>query len=95
MFEKLAQFRPFGPRRVGGVATAIRTTVSNDNQPGFRRSAGQRRIPKPVLVCHWILTDGGRLACHWEVDDSTAPRDGRSRAAVPPLPHQPPRRAAG
>ncbi|MEW6638937.1 MAG: hypothetical protein AB1586_00430 [Pseudomonadota bacterium] len=94
MFEKLAQFRPFGPRRLACVTAAIRTTVSNDNQPGFRRPAGQHRIPKPVLVCHWILTDGGRLACRWEADDSTAPRDGQSRAAAP-FPHQSPRRAAG
>lgn len=92
MFEKLAQFRPFGPRH-GGVAAAIRTTVSNDNRPGFRRPADQLRIPTPALVCHWILTEGGRLACRWEADDSTAPRDGRSHAAT--FPNQLPRRAAG
>ncbi|MGO4714528.1 hypothetical protein [Bradyrhizobium sp. 2TAF24] len=96
MFEKLAQFRPFGPR-LACAAAAIwshQTPASNDNQPGFRHPAGRRRIPKPALVCHWILIDGERLVCRWEAEHTGTPHDGRSTAATPPAPHHPPRRAA-
>lgn len=60
MFEKLAKFRPFEPRRV-----VPRSAMhSNDNLPGFRRPAERRR---PTPVCHWIPIDG-RLECRWTVE---------------------------
>lgn len=61
MFEKLAKFRSFEPRRV----TPRAVTHCNDNRPGASRPARRRR---PIAACHWILIDG-RLECRWAVDD--------------------------
>ena len=78
MFKRLAKsrladfkrggFRPLQPRRVAlRGAGFFNDTHSNDNLPGFRRPKGQRRIPTPALVCHWINRNG-RLECRWQVE---------------------------
>ncbi|MGY3442114.1 MULTISPECIES: hypothetical protein [unclassified Bradyrhizobium] len=72
MFEKLAKFRSFEPRRVPRPA-AIH---SNDNLPGFRRLAGRRR---PTPACHWVLIEG-RLECRWRIDDGSGDLDRQRRA---------------
>ena len=73
MFERLAKFRPFEPRRIApGTKLAMH---SNDNLPGFRRSAGRHQRPNPALVCHWYLI-GDRLECRWEVDANGEPSIG-------------------
>jgi len=76
MFTRLAKFRPFEPQRV--AARWCKVTHSNDNLPGRRRPAGERRSPPPALACHWSLSDSdGRLECRWEpVDAEEAPADG-------------------
>lgn len=71
MFEKLAKFRSFGPRRM--VPPAVH---SNDNLPGFRRPADRRR---PTPACHWVQIDG-RLECRWIVDDTSGDLDRQRRA---------------
>ncbi|MBR0894378.1 hypothetical protein JQ616_05395 [Bradyrhizobium tropiciagri] len=63
MFEKLAKFRSFEPRRLPRPAASY----SNDNLPGFRRPADRQR---PTPACHWVLIDG-RLECRWIVDATT------------------------
>lgn len=68
MFTKLAKFRRLGPRHV--TPHWLEAAHSNDNPPGRRRPAGQRRSPQPVLACHWIFLDDGRLECHWAVESS-------------------------
>ncbi|SRR6266849_4876384 len=77
MFTRLAEFRLVQSRRTApGPREAF--THSNDNLPGLRRPGGQRRIPSPVLTCHWFLIDGGtRLGCRWlaEASTQTAPED--------------------
>ncbi|MHC2433720.1 hypothetical protein [Bradyrhizobium sp. USDA 4451] len=72
MFEKLAKFRPFEPRRMPSRA-AIH---SNDNLPGFRRPADRRR---PTPACHWVLIDG-RLECRWTIDNGSGDLDRQRRA---------------
>ncbi|GKQ51369.1 hypothetical protein [Bradyrhizobium sp. Ce-3] len=72
MFEKLAKFRPFEPRRISPRA-AIH---SNDNLPGFRRPADRRR---PTPACHWILIDG-RLECRWTVEETGGDSDQQPHA---------------
>ncbi|MCC8978787.1 hypothetical protein [Bradyrhizobium acaciae] len=76
MFEKLAKFRPFEPRRISSRAAAY----SNDNLPGFRRPADRRR---PTPACHWILIDG-RLECRWIVEETSNDLDRRRRRATKP-----------
>lgn len=92
MFSKIAKFRSFEPRRVvSPCVQAVHSSnkPSNDNRPGFRRPAGQRRRPQPALVCHWIPIEGsGRLACRWVVADdvaASADEPGRSRMTRRPL----------
>ena len=75
MFEKLAKFRPFEPRRV----TPWAASYSNDNLPGVHRPEGRRRRPIPAPACHWVLTDG-RLECRWSVDDTSGDLDHQRRA---------------
>ncbi|MBR0797907.1 hypothetical protein JQ615_21190 [Bradyrhizobium jicamae] len=72
MFEKLAKFRPFEPRRV----TPRAAVYSNDNLPGFRRPERRRRR---APACHWILIDG-RLECRWTVDDASGDLDHQRHA---------------
>ena len=76
MFKKIVKFRSFAPRRIARAGVqAVRSSnkPSNDNRPGFRRLAGQRRRPHPGLVCHWIPIDGsGRLVCRWQAADDAA-----------------------
>ncbi|MFB9263238.1 hypothetical protein ACFFWD_08650 [Bradyrhizobium erythrophlei] len=69
MFEKLAKFRPFEPRRM--TPPPFLATHCNDNLPGFRRPEGRRPRPNPAPTCHWSLIDG-RLECRWTVDGSEA-----------------------
>jgi hypothetical protein len=80
MFKRLAKsrladfkrggFRPLQPRRVAlRRAGFFNATHSNDNLPGFRHPKGQRRIPTPALVCHWI-NHNGRLECRWQAEPS-------------------------
>ena len=70
---RFGELRSLQPRRVAlrGAGFFIDThsndTHSNDNLPGFRRPKGQRRIPPPALVCHWINRNG-RLECRWQVE---------------------------
>ena len=66
MFTKLAKFRRLGPRH--GVPHWLEAAHSNDNPRGRRRPTGQCRCPQPVLACHWIFVDDGRLECHWAVE---------------------------
>jgi|ERR1700730_8331397 hypothetical protein len=75
MFTKLAGFRPFESwRAASGLPSAMH---SNDNLPGFRRPAGQRRSPKSALACHWYpIGDEGRLECRWQAEaNDGAPMD--------------------
>jgi hypothetical protein len=68
MFTRLAKFRTFKPQRV--MPLWGKTVHSNDNLPGRRRPAGERRSPPPALACHWYLNESdGRLECHWETTD--------------------------
>jgi hypothetical protein len=67
MFTKLARFRHLGPRHM--VPHWLEAAHSNDNPRGRRRPAGQCRSPQPVLACHWIFVDDGRLECHWAVEN--------------------------
>jgi hypothetical protein len=81
MFTKLAKFRRLGPRHM--VPHWPGVTHSNDNPRGRRRPTGQCRSPQPVLACHWIFVDDGRLECHWAVEslDETSPEEpGGSQA---------------
>ena len=70
---RFGELRSLQPRRVAlrGAGFFIDThsndTHSNDNLPGFRRPKGQRRIPTPVLVCHWFIRNG-RLECRWQAE---------------------------
>ena len=66
MFTKLAKFRRLEPRH--GVPSWLEAAHSNDNPRGRRRPTGQCRCPQPVLACHWIFVDDGRLECHWAVE---------------------------
>jgi hypothetical protein len=79
MFEKLAKFRLVKPRRrVPGLREAM---PAINNLQNFRRPERQRRIPSPVLVCHWSLIDGGtRLGCRWQPEAlaETAPAESNS-----------------
>ena len=74
MFKRLARFRHFEPHR-------LQAAHSNDNQPGRRRSAGQRLSPQPALACHWSLVDETRLECRWQVEcfDRGQPRSAWTR----------------
>jgi hypothetical protein len=68
MFTRLAKFRPFEPSQV--IPRGTKAAYSNDNLPGRRRPAGERRSPPPALACHWHLNESdGRLECHWEATD--------------------------
>ena len=75
MFTRLAKSRLAGirllqPWRVAPaahVAVFSNNKPSNDNLPGFRRPKGQRRIPTPALVCHWINRNG-QLECRWQTE---------------------------
>ena len=71
MFKRHASLRIAGLRRLGPRPGMPRGTVAahaNDNLPGLRRPAGQRRSPPPGLACHWVPTDGNRLECRWQID---------------------------
>jgi hypothetical protein len=68
--SRLAKFWPVQPQRIALGLREVRLsniTHSNDNLPGFRRPKGRRRIPSPVLACHWIAHNG-RLECRWQVE---------------------------
>ena len=68
MFTRLAKFRLFEPQRMMPLWGTI--VHSNDNLPGRRRPASERRSPPPALACHWYLNKSdGRLECHWETTD--------------------------
>jgi hypothetical protein len=63
---------------------------SNDNLPGFRRKAVQRRRPKPALACRWYSIEG-RLECRWQAEvGDTMPSEDLDRRH----PSEPPRSAA-
>src|ERR1700730_18018262 len=66
MFKGLAKFRRLGRRHL--VPHWLEAAHSNDNPRGRRRPTGQRRSPQPVLACHWIFVDEGRLECRWGVE---------------------------
>jgi hypothetical protein len=90
MFTRLAKFRLVQPWRIApGPREAMfsRDMHSNDNLLGFRRPGGERRIPSPVLACHWFDRNG-RLECRWlaetnddaplgDVDEDEQPTAGR------------------
>src|SRR3984893_13923032 len=63
MFTGLAQFRRLGLRHA--VPHWLEAAHSNDNPRGRCRPTGRRRSPQPVLACHWIFVDEGRLECRW------------------------------
>src|ERR1700723_1016820 len=79
MFTTLAKFRRLGPRHM--VPHRLEAAHSNDNPRGRRRPTGQCRSPQPVLACHWIFVDDGRLECHWAVEsfDETSAEEPRGR----------------
>ena len=81
MFTKLAKFRRLGPRHM--VPHWPDVTHSNDNPRGRRHPTGQCRSPQPVLACHWIFVDDGRLECHWAVEsfDETPAEEPGGRQA--------------
>jgi hypothetical protein len=72
MFKRLAKFRLLRSRgMVPGLQDAM---PANDNQPGFRRPEGPRRIRPVMLTCRWSLLDGGtRLGCRWRVESPAHP----------------------
>src|ERR1700722_14703932 len=77
MFTKLAKFRRLGPRHM--VPYWLEAAHSNDKPRGRRRPTGQCRSPQPVLACHWIFVDDGRLDWHWAVegfDETSAEEPG-------------------
>jgi hypothetical protein len=77
MFTRLAKFRRLGLRHM--VPHWLEAAHSNDKPRGRRRPAGQCRSPQPVLACHWIFVDDGRLECHWAVesfDETSAEEPG-------------------
>jgi hypothetical protein len=79
MFEKLAKFRLVKPRR--RVPWLREAMPAIDNLQGFLRPERQRRIPSPVLVCHWsLIDDGTRLGCRWQPEAlaETAPAESNS-----------------
>ena len=78
MFEKLAKFRPAGPRRIVEPRQIPPPAAvhSNDNLPGFRHQADRRR---PTPACHWVLIDG-RLECRWIVEETSNDLDRQRRA---------------
>jgi len=81
MFTTLAKFRRLGPRHM--VPHRLEVVHSNDNPRGRRRPAGQCRSPQPVLACHWIFIDDGRLECRWAVEsfDETSAEEPGGRQA--------------
>jgi hypothetical protein len=82
MFARLAKFRSFEPQRV--AARWGEVMHSNDNLPGRRRPAGERRSPPPALACHWSLNDSdGRLECRWETVDLEEGSVGRPGCHLP------------
>ena len=93
MFERLATSRTFGQWLKAPLREAVRSDKfhSNDNQPGIRLPAGQRRRPQQALACHWIPTgDGAGLECRWQMesDEDWPTSDGGDqfpRLAAPPL----------
>jgi hypothetical protein len=70
MLTRPAKFQRLELRHV--VPRWLEAAPSNDNPRGRRRPAGQRRSPQPVLACHWIFVDDGRLECHWAVESFDA-----------------------
>jgi hypothetical protein len=77
MFTKLAKFRRLGPWHM--VPHWPDITHSNDIPRGRRRPTGQCRSPQPVLACHWIFVDNGRLECRWAVESfDETPTEERS-----------------
>ena len=79
MFTKLAKCRRLEPRHM--VPIWLEAAHSNDKPRGRRRPTGQCRSPQPVLACHWIFVDDGRLECHWAVEsfDETSAEEPRGR----------------
>ena len=68
MFKRLAKFQPFESQR--GMLRCGKAMHSNDNLPGRRRPAGERRSPPSALACYWHLNQSDdRLECHWETTD--------------------------
>jgi len=68
MFTRLAKFQPFESQR--GMLRCGKAMHSNDNLPGRRRPAGERRSPPSALACYWHLNQSDdRLECHWETTD--------------------------
>jgi hypothetical protein len=81
MFTRLAKFRCLGLRH--RVPNWLEAAHSNDKPRGRRRPSGQCRSPQPVLACHWIFVDDGRLECHWAVeclDERSAEEPGGRQA---------------
>ena len=66
MFKRLAKFRSLELQHL--VPHWLEAAHSNDNPRGRRRPTGQRRSPQPVLACHWIFVDDGRLECRWTAE---------------------------
>ena len=66
MFTRLAKFRRLGPRH--RLPPWLEAACSDDKPWDRRRPTGQCRSPQPVLACHWIFVDDGRLECRWTAD---------------------------
>jgi hypothetical protein len=79
MFARLAKFRPLQSwrARVAFRGIGVQTKAANDNRPGVRHPALQRRIPQPTLTCqwNWVGGDRGRLECRWQLDVGSAELD--------------------
>jgi hypothetical protein len=73
MFQKNATFRVDARRASGPVAV----THANDNRINAGGPVASFRN-RPILVCHWRPTEGGKLECYWEIESA-----GRSAAEEP------------
>lgn len=71
MFKRHAAFRIAGLKRPARWHAMLRGTVAahaNDNLRGLRRPSDRHRSAPPKLVCHWVVGDGNRLECRWQVE---------------------------
>lgn len=83
MFTGLAKFRRLELRH--SVPHWLEAAHSNDNPRGRRRPTGQRRSSQPVLACHWIFVDEGRLECRWgeNFDETSVEEPGDRQIRCP------------
>jgi hypothetical protein len=64
MFPKIATFRDMDARH---ASRPLAHAHANENRINARGAVVLSRSG-PALVCHWGLTEGGKLECHWEIE---------------------------